>query len=378
MQGENNYNPEDLPTFLSDTGLRAVMTEVYGKVLGPEHSQFAFGGPMFFDVDGYWLDNLFGDLSSTSNGTLGTAQPLSAALNVGDTALHVGVSLGAVTTGSVIQISDGAASEIVTATAGSSGTAVLFANTPCRFAHSTSATAALETAAGSYTHKFAVLNSGTGQPPTHSLCDFTGITPTVGARIYPGACVAQMDITGQAGLLPDRKVSGVAWLSAPAASAPVANPSTAAPVAGWRTSITIGGSPVYTIGQWTLSLRRGLIMYFSAQGSQSPWIIPRGNLVASFTVDFTLAADESPLNYMLAGGQQALSITTSNGLAGARALSMTITASSAQEVAAKPSRARLAIGYPASWDAVSNFTDVGGSGGQGPVTVSLTNATATY
>ena len=99
------YEPEDTPAFLRDTNLRAVQAGLFGETLGPQSSTFSFSGLAFLDVDGFWLDNVFGDLSTTSSGTLGTAQALTNALNAGDTSLAVAVSLGAVVTGSVIQIS---------------------------------------------------------------------------------------------------------------------------------------------------------------------------------------------------------------------------------------------------------------------------------
>ena len=372
------YEPEDTPAFLRDTNLRAVQAGLFGETMGPQSSKFSFGGLAFLDTDGFWLDNVFGDLSTVSNGTLGTAQALTGALSVGDTSLAVGVSLGAVTTGSVIQIADGAASEIVIATAGSSGTAVNFAGTPCRFAHPVTATAALQTAASSYSHTFAALNSGSGQPPVHTLTDFTGITAGVGARSYASAAVASLDLTGNAGEALTRAVSGLGFLSAPAASAPVANPTSAPPVANWRCTVSVGGIPVYSVGEWSCSLRRDLVIYFSAQGGLAPYVIARGNLSATFSLDYTVAVSEAPLTQLLSGGLTPLVLTLSNGLSGASALSIAITASQAKTVAAKPVRGAEVIGYSTGWETVANSTDVGGSGGSGPCTVTLVNAIATY
>jgi hypothetical protein len=373
-----DYSPEDTPEFLRDTGLRASEALVYGDVLGPESAVFAYGGAAFLDTDGYFLDNVFGDLSTVSNGTLGAARVLSAALNVGDTSLTVGVSLGSVVTGSIIQISDGAASEIVVATAGSSGTAVNFTSTPCRFAHSVSATAALQTAASNYSHTFAVLNSGSGQPPTHSLTDYTGITPTVGARAYPGSCVAEMDFTGLAGQGLDRKVSGLSWPSVPASSTPVAVVSATPPVAGWQCTVSIGGSAVYNVGAWSASFKRQLLAKWSAQGSQSPWLIIRGGLAVTFSMDFGPAVSEAPLTDMTNGVPLAVVFQLSNGLSGASKLSFTLTATTAQAVKSAPVRSSEAIGYSTEWEALGNSTDAGGSGGLGPATVTLVNSTATY
>ena len=288
------YQPEDLQSFLRDTSLRSTMSGLFGETRGVAHSSFAYAGPAFLDVDGFFFDNVLGDLSSVSNGVLGSAQPLNAPLAVGATTLAVSASLGSVVTGSVIQIADGDSSEIVIASAGSTGTAVNFAGTPCRFGHTTAATAALEAVSLTYTHTFAQLNSGSGQPPVHSLTDFTNITPGVGARTYPGAVVTQMGLSGNAGALLTRSVSGEAWISAPAASMPVNNVSAAAPVANWQWNVTVGGAPVYNIGDWSLTLGRQSVIYYGAQGSQDPWLIPRGDLGVTFSLDTPVAIREAP------------------------------------------------------------------------------------
>lgn len=373
-----SYEPEDTPQFLQDLGLRAAMAGDYGQVIGVEDSTFNFSGPAFLDVDGFFCDNIFGDLSSISTGTFGTPRNLSSALAIGATSLTVGVSLGAVTTGSVIQITDGAASEIVIATAGSTGTAVNFANTPCRFAHSVSATAALQTAARYYEHTFATLNNGSGQAPTHTLTDFTNITPSVGARAYPSACVARLEFGGNAEHLLTRTVSGSAFISAPAASTPTNTVSAAPPVASWRSAVSVSGTPLFNIGDWKLSLSREMVTYFSAQAGQSPWVIARGPLTAAFSMETNPAINESPLTNMTQGGLMPVVFSLSNGLAGAQTLGMTVTMSQAQTVKAKPVRTATVIGYSAEWDATANSTDVGGSGGLGPCTIQLTNAISTY
>lgn len=372
------YEPADTPEFLRDEGLRAVMAEVYNETLGVEFSQLSFSGPSFLDVDGFFLDNTFGDLSSTSNGTLGTARNLSADIAAGATSLAVGVSLGSVSTGSVVQISDGDASEIVVATAGSTGTAVNFVNTPCRFAHSASSTAALETAATSYTHRFALLNSGTGQPPTHSLTDYSGITATVGARTYPSAVLTSLEFGAGAEGLFTRSLAGQAWLSAPSASTPSNTLSAAAPVADWKAVLTVDGTVVYNAADWKVQFTRGMVPYWTAQSAQTPAVLARGPLGVGLSVDIPLAVNETPLTNMLSGGLMPVTFALSNGLAGAAELSMTVTMTQAQTVTAKPVRDALTTGYATTWTAVANGTDVGGSGGLGPAVVRLVNAIATY
>ena len=81
----SSYQPEDTPKFLHDEAIRGVMAQLYNDILGVEDATFSFGGPMFMDVGGFWIDNTFGDLSSTgtsaastttvnSGGTIGSTQ----------------------------------------------------------------------------------------------------------------------------------------------------------------------------------------------------------------------------------------------------------------------------------------------------------------
>jgi hypothetical protein len=317
-------------------------------------------------------------MSTTSNGTLGSPQTFSSPTVVGATTFTVGVSLGAVTTGSVIQITDGAASEVVIATAGSTGTAPVFTNNPLRFAHTTAATASLQSAATNYVHTFAILNSGTGQPPTHSLTDATGITASVGARTYPSACVSQLDFSGNAEQLLMAKVTGNSWLSAAAGSTPTNTTAFVKPQPNWLSTVTVGGSQVFDVGEWAWAAKRQLQIYWTAQNSQTPFIIARGGLNLSGTMSYTVAVSEQPLLNMLTSGPQAVAITLSNGLTGANLLSITLTTTKAQFIKAKVTRNAVLVGYDDEWEATANTTDVGGSAGLGPGTVSLTNAIATY
>jgi hypothetical protein len=375
---QNDYNPEDTPKFLPDEAIRGVMTPLFNEIRGVQNATFSLGGPMFLDIEGFMLDNVFGDMSTTSNGTLGTAPTLASAIAVGATQLTASGSIGSPTTGSVIQITDGAASEVVLATSGVTGTNILFANTPTRFAHSTSATVSLQTVAGGYTHKFAILNTGNGQPPTHSMTDYTGLTTSVGARTYPSFCVSQLDISGNTEQMLMRKVSGESWQSSPAGTTPTAATSFVLPQANWRSTVTIGGTQINDIGNWACSIKRKLQTYWTATNTQTPYIIARGGLTMTYTFDWTVAENENALSEMLTQGYLATVITLDNGLSSTNRLNITITSTTAQAVKSKPERTAVLVGYGNTMEAVANATDAGGSGGQGPGTVSIINNSPTY
>jgi hypothetical protein len=374
----DSYDIEDTPTFIPDNGIRAVLAGLWGETLGPEDATFGFSGPAYMTTgDCYLWDNLFGDLSTVSLGTLGTAQVLAQPISAGDTALYTTTSLGTVVTGSIVQITDGAASEIVIATTGSSGTSVFCANTPCRFAHADTATAALQTAAVSYTHTFAVLNNGTGQPPTHTLTDYSGLTAGTGARYYPSACVSSLELAGDATGLLNFTAAGNSWISIPAAAAPTASSLAIAPLPNWRNTVTVGGTQIYTAGTWNATFTRPLLGYWGAN-AQAPIYLARGDLAVTGTITYSVPQDESPLLQMTSGTPTTLAITASNGLTGASARSVTLAMAQVQFLTAKLARDGDVLAYTDTFAAITNLTNVGGSGGAGPATLTVINNTPTF
>src|ERR1700733_13230608 len=66
-QGQRQYDPEDTPKFLPDEAIRGSMAMRYNNILGPEDATFSFGGPVFLDTYGFFLDNAFGDLSTVGS-----------------------------------------------------------------------------------------------------------------------------------------------------------------------------------------------------------------------------------------------------------------------------------------------------------------------
>lgn len=245
---QGSYQPEDTPIFLADDAIRGAMAKTYAEVLGVEDATFSYGGPVFGDVYGFFLDNTFGDLSTVGTTTAGASSTTSGATTVGATTLTAASGTG-FAINQLVQVATGATAEVVKLS-NVSGAVLTFTTTPLRFAHSSAA--ALHTVTGPYTHVFASLNSGNGQPPTHTVTDYTGLTPSVGARAYPSLCVAQLDFTGNSERLFEAKVSGNSWVSAPAGSKPTNTTTFTVPVPNWRSTVTVGGSPIYDVGEWTI------------------------------------------------------------------------------------------------------------------------------
>ena len=387
--------PEDTPKWLPDEAIRGSMAMLYNEIIGPEDATFSFGGPNFLDVHGYFLDCLFGDLSSTGTSPANSTSLAGsvATLAIGGTQATLASASG-YASASTVQIDSGNISEIVVLSTAPSGSLITFGNDPLRFPHASGAT--VSTVSSPFTHVFALLNSTLGyggiagaQPPTLSLTDNTNLNytgspglNTSGARIYPSACISDISFTGNAEQLLDIKVTGNSWVSSPASSAPTNTVSSVIPVANWRAGVYIGGTAasnlVPQIGEWALSVKRQLQVYFTVQNSTNPYIIARGPLSASFSLKFTAPYDESPLAYMLYDGYQWIHIVLDNGLSGTSHLRLTIDGNTGQSVKAKPGSSSVLIGFDDTFEMVANSTNVGGSGGLSPIIVSLVNAVSTY
>lgn len=390
-QDARSYAPEDTPKFLPDDAIRGSMAVRYANILGPQDATFSFGSPAFLDTYGFLIDNAFGDLSTTGSSPANTTTLAGtlATLAIGGTQCTVSSATG-YASASTVQIDSGNVSEVVVVDT-VAGSLLSFGNYPLRFPHSAGAT--VSTVSAPYTHTFAMLNSAIGyggaygsQPPTHTLTDNDNMNystvNTVGARSYPSACVQTLDFTGNAEQLLSVRVSGNSWLSAPATAAPTNTVSTAEPVAAWQSQIYIGGTApsnlVTTIGDWAVNCKRTLQVYFNTRGNSNPFIIARGGLDITGTFNFTTPADETPLYLMLSNTQPLVQIVLDNGLSGASHLKLTFRCSQASFTKSKIDRNAVLVGYQDSWESIANFSDAGGSGGEGPGVFTLVNQIPTY
>jgi hypothetical protein len=310
----------------------------------------------------------------------------------------------AYTANATIQIGTGATTEVVVISGTIASNIVNFVNNPLRFTHPTGPT--VSTCGTPFTHRFAALNSKLGyggaygaQPPTHTFSDVTNIvnvftsatygtapSNTYGARQYASACLKSMDFSGSAEALLGIKMAGDTWLST-AASGAVTNVTTnSRPIPNWNSTVVIAGNTVSSsgpygiIGEFSVSLKRTTQVYWGVQGTQTPYVIARGPLNMDGSIQWDPTNSETPLDLMLLNAQAPMSITVTNaGIPNSGTpFTLTFTASQVANIKSKIMRSKALIGYGNSWEAVANSTDVGGSGGLGPGTVTLTNNTPTY
>ena len=400
---QNQFEPEDVPKFLKDNAIRGAMTDLFYETLGVESATFSFGGPNFLDTHGYFLDNVFGDLTTvgstpTNNATITGTVP------VGGTLCTLSaVPPAAYTAGAIIQIGTGLVlgagsnPEVVVLTGTLASNILAFTNNPARFTHVAQTTA---TVVAPFTHRFAALNSQLGyggafgaQPPTHTFTDVTNIvntftsatygtipSSTFGARQYPSSCLSNIDFSGNAEQLLSVRMTGESWLSVIAGTAVTDTVTNARPVPNWNTTVNILGSSITQIGEFNISFKRTNQVYWTLQGSQTPYVIARGPLNVSGSIQWDPVVNEQPLDMMLLNAQGPMTVTTTNNNITNAGQGFTISTvlSATANIKSKIMRNKPLIGFANNFEGVANSTDAGGSAGLAPGSITVTNTVPTY
>lgn len=229
---------------------------------------------------------------------------------------------------------------------------------------------------GVYPHTFSLLNSGDGQPPAHTITDNNGLTATVNARAYAYACASELTIAGNATGLVTAEANFTSYASAPAASAPTNTVTTESVIPTWRSTVTVGGSAAPNVREWSVTLQRDLEVVDTADGTQDPYAIVRKGLTVSGKLTY-VAKDENPLTALMGGTVQPLVINIDSGGFGAAVRNLTLTCTKTVYDTGQLQR-ETPLGWEMSFKGLMNTTDVGASGGFGPVTAVLKNAVTTY
>jgi hypothetical protein len=371
------FEPESKWTWLDDKGLRGAMTEPYARVQGPGTTEFSLSGAAYFDTLPYLLSNMFGDIIYAGTYTGSGTTTLNSSSIAGATTID---TVATITNGTTIQIDTTAnKTEVRTITnVTGAGPYTLTLNTALTYAHSGGAT--VRPVTSPYTDQFAVLNTGSAQPGSLTITDWQGPTASTQARTYPGACFSELSIKGtpeSSLFMIDAK--GVGWQSAAAVSTPTPTLSGALPMAAWKNTIgingTVGSAAVVTVSEFEINLKRDLQTIFTAQNSSQPYFIQRGVLTASGKLS-VVAADETSLTYLNSNTQPQIQWIVSNGLSGASALGMQVDILKGAYSTSKINRGKAAVGYDIDFDCIANTTNVGGSGGFGPIVITTTNAIA--
>jgi hypothetical protein len=161
--------------------------------------------------------------------------------------------------------------------------------------------------AGPYTHVFAVLNSGTYQPPSYTLTDYNGFN----ARQFPGFVYSQLQFTMDASGLLRASCQGTGLASA-TTTKPSQTFSAKTAIAGYKGAVSLAGSPTTLVENMTLTLARAVNPITAVNNSNSPVQIWAG--AVTVTGQMTLIYnDDTYLTPMLNGTATAVDITYTNG-----------------------------------------------------------------
>lgn len=230
-------------------------------------------------------------------------------------------------------------------------------------------------------HACSLLNSGGGQPGSLTLFAWEGMPATTGSRTYPGVCLSELTITGNAdSTLLMYSAKGLAYASADLPTTPaVYTPTTVAPLAAWRFALGIGGTaagaPNKTIRDFSFTIARALRVENTFQNSQNPFIIARGPISMTGSATCTVPGDESYVNYLINNTQPQLNLAADVG-AGATNFGITINANQTAFDTTKLNNSEEVLGYDGTFVMIDNVTDVGASGGFSPCKITVRNQTA--
>lgn len=378
------YEPDDKITWLQDASRRNSFVKTYDLNEGPLWAEHVVpASPVYGDTIGLPVYGLLGDYVTT--GTAGSPTwTTSAPLSPG--AGPITVASGSVAVqGTFIQIDTAQNAEIVKVGTGSTATSiVLDATTPIRFSHLTSI--AITTVTAPFTHQFALLGPASstgnvaGEPPSMTINHNTGIPGSANKNAvqYLYAKFYELTFAWDAMKWFEWDGKATSYSHAYPGSAPVAAFTGTRAIPAWNIVQTIGGSAVNDITAGSVTLAREVEPLPTADGAQNPYGIFLGGITATFKLTYNPALDETALTTMLNNTRPTLNFAISNGLSGANLVSFTIAAQLGGFKGAPLKPMKTRFGYDVSGELVGNTTNVGNSGGYGPVVITVVNNIATY
>jgi hypothetical protein len=359
--------PLDKQAMLEDKGWRGSFTEDYDFVVGPYHTEYDYAGDVFTDAVGWPLAGVLGDVQVTGTTTTPTGT-LSAASVVGATAVQSTVSFPS---GTQIQVDAGNLAEIVTTTGVPTGAGPFTIPVPAlKYAHAgpTPGPAAAITAVTTpYTHTFALLNSGTGQPPTYTVTDFYAVN----TRQYPGYLFTDVAFKFAGDGLVTYTAKGMGYPSA-VITKPVPSYSTERVIAGLTGTVQIGGTTTTILLSGDVNIKRTSHIIQPVNGIQAPRNIWGGKVTATGKMVLVMEDDSQLTNY-LTNAQPGFDLNYSFGT-GATARQFRLHCSRAVYKDANIVRGKDYVEIDVGFTAKATSLDVGPSGGYSQIVATVQNA----
>ncbi len=231
-------------------------------------------------------------------------------------------------------------------------------------------------AAVPYAQAFTVLNDSSAaklfQPPSYTLTDFYG-SPT-GARQIPGFLVSDIDFKGTATGLLEYTVKGVGFKTTTLAR-PTPTFGTEPVKPAWQGVVQIGGVGSLLMENFNINIKRSVHAIPTVNGSVDPAaIFAAGDMAVSGKMDL-IFIDDTEYNRFVGNTSTSLDINFTLGT-GTALRSIRFHASKVIYNDMAPAMKEF-IHLPISFECVANTTDVGVSGGFGPIVVTVNGPVAT-
>jgi hypothetical protein len=217
-----------------------------------------------------------------------------------------------------------------------------------------------------YMHKFALLNSGQGQPVSQSFTDFY----SAGTRVYAGGRYSELDFKFSPDALLTYSAKAMTFGSATAAT-PTPTFTTVEPLVGWKGVIQIGGSTFAEMTDAEIDIKRSLTAIKPINNSQNPSTIFAGPMSVEGKATLIME-DDTYLTDYLQGTKTSLDFTFTQSTGNSIDFHMSKVSLTAADI----TRGKDYIELPVSFKAYGNSSDVGTSAGYGPILITLNNAIA--
>ena len=222
-----------------------------------------------------------------------------------------------------------------------------------------------------YTHEITLFNSlavgGDVQPISYTLTDFYAVD----VRSYPGCQFSDFSLKFNAdGMLEyDAKSTGFA---SEVVATPTPSFSTVLPTPVWRGTVSIGGSAVATAMTGNIDMKRPATPIYGISSTQDPYQVFLGPLEVTGKITFVMDNDSQLLNF-LNNTQPALEFVWNYGT-GANELAIVATLTKGAYTTGVIERGEDFVQVTVEFNAQSNLTDAGASGGFSPIKWTLMNA----
>ena len=228
-------------------------------------------------------------------------------------------------------------------------------------------------ASAPFVHEISLFNSlnvgGDVQPISYTLTDFYAVD----VRSYPGCQFSDFSLKFNADGMLEYDAKSTGW-SSEVVSTPTPSFSTVLPTPVWRGTVSVGGSLLSTAMTGNIDMKRPATPIYGISATQDPYQVFLGPLEVTGKITFVMDNDDQLLNF-LNNTQPALVFNWAYG-AGASAVQIQATLTKGAYTTGVIERGEDFVQVSVDFNAQSNTTDAGTSGGFSPISWTLQNAKA--